>query len=356
MEQYILNLLNSIPKVHFILSNKYLFSLLTIAAFVLLSYIILLLTNIYFEKIAKHTKTKLDDLIFKHIRWPAFFLLGFYGVRLAILNLNLSSPSLLKLINSILALIFSIVILKVFDVILEYWILNNKKNQSSVREMILPLFHKVTKAIFGAIAVIWILSIWGVDVTPYLAGVGIGGIILGLALQDTFKNIFGGISIILDKTIQVGDRIKLDKGDTGTVTNVGIRSTKMLTADNEVVYVPNGYLANSVVLNSSRPDPNIRLSINIGVAYGTSVETVKKLVMEVLKNTKEVLKDPQPSILFLEMGDFALKYKVNFWVDNWDQRLAERKKSEVTESLYNALNKAGVEIPFPTRTVYLKKE
>ena len=356
MEQYILNLLNSIPKIHFTLSNKYVFSLIIIAAFALFAYFLSLLTNTYFEKIAKHTKTKIDDLIFKYIKWPAFYLFGFYGVRLAISNLNLSSTSLLKLINSVLALIFSIFILRVFDAVLEYWILNNKKNQLSVREMILPLLHKVTKAVFGAIALIWILSIWGVDVTPYLAGVCIGGIVLGLALQDTFKNIFGGISLILDKTIQVGDRIKLDRGDVGIVSEVGIRSTKMLTTDNEVVYVPNGYLANSVVLNSSRPDPNVRLSIYLGIAYGTSIEAVKKVIMEVLKNTKEVLKDPQPTILFLEMGDFALKFKINFWVANWDQRFADRKKSEVTETLYNALNKAGIEIPFPTRTIYLKKE
>jgi small-conductance mechanosensitive channel len=91
-----------------------------------------------------------------------------------------------------------------------------------------------------------------------------------------------------------------------------------------------------------------------GVEYGTDVEKVRKLVLPILKEMKGVLKEPAPTVHFTEMGDFALKFKANFWVEKWN--MAYDKKIEATEKIYNALNKAGIGIPFPTQTVYFKKK
>ncbi len=210
------------------------------------------------------------------------------------------------------------------------------------------------KVVFTIIGIIWMLYLWGIDITPYLAGVGISGIILGLALQDSLKNILGGISVLLDKTFQVGDKVALESGEVGTINDIGLRSTKMITFDNEVIYVPNGYMANSRIRNYTRPDPKIRVRVEFGVEYGSDVDKVKKIVAETIKRMEKVLEKPAPSVQFMSMGDFALKFRVVFWVPHWDNEFP--KKVEATEKIYNALNAAKIGIPFPTQTVFLKNK
>ncbi len=167
------------------------------------------------------------------------------------------------------------------------------------------------------------------------------------------KNVFGGITLILDKNFEIGDKVKLESGELGEVLDIGLRSTKLRTYDNEVIYVPNGYLANSRILNYTRPTSKIRVGIAFGVEYGSKVKNVQKVVLKVIKGMKEVLKDPEPRVLFLEMGDSALSFKAFFWVENWKN--AYSKKLEATEKIYDALNKAKIGIPLPTQSVYVKK-
>jgi len=173
-------------------------------------------------------------------------------------------------------------------------------------------------------------------------------------LQDSLKNIFGGVTLLLDKTYHFGDKIRLESGEVGTIHDIGLRSTKIITFDSEVIYVPNGYLANSRVLNYSRPDPKVRAHVFFGVEYGTEIKKVEKVVLGVLTKMHDVMEDPAPTVQFLEMGDFALKFQANLWVDRWDK--SWNKKLEATEKIYDALRKAKIGIPFPTQTVYLKNK
>ncbi|MFH1682821.1 MAG: mechanosensitive ion channel family protein, partial [Candidatus Woesearchaeota archaeon] len=156
-----------------------------------------------------------------------------------------------------------------------------------------------------------------------------------------------------DENFEVGDKVKLESGDLGEILDIGLRSTKIRTYDNEVIYVPNGYLANSRILNYTRPTAKIRVGVEFGVVYGSDVKKVQKVVMDVIKGMEEVLDDPAPAVQFLQMADFALNFKAYFWVPDWKNSYS--KKLEATEKIYNALNKAKISIPFPTSTVYLKK-
>ena len=129
-----------------------------------------------------------------------------------------------------MALLFLWIILCSMDIIIQTWgDAFARKTKTHIDEVLLPLFHKTNKVIIVMIAVMWILHLWGVDITPYLAGVGISGLVLGLALQDALKNVFGGIALILDKSFNIGDAIRLESGDTGVVQEIGLRSTKILT-------------------------------------------------------------------------------------------------------------------------------
>lgn len=337
-----------------VFENKYLLSLFIVVVFALLGKLVLFIFSQYLERFAAKTKNKFDDMIFEHTKKPLFYLVIAYGIKVALLNLEINVV-IDKIINSVMAVVFLYAILRGIDIAIETWAITfSKKTKTKIDDVLLPLFHKVTKVLFLIIGLLWVLRIWHIDITPYLAGVGISGIVLGLALQDSLKNVFGGVSLLLDKTYEVGDKIRLESGEVGTIHDIGLRSTKIITFDNEAIYVPNGYLANSRVMNYTRPDPSVRMHVLFGVEYGTDVEKVRKLVLPILKEMKGVLKEPGPSVHFTEMGDFALKFKANFWVEKWN--IAYDKKIEATEKIYNALNKAGIGIPFPTQTVYFKKK
>ncbi len=353
MREFILNWFATLPYVGVYLQNKYIISLLILVFFAVAAKLLLFLFSKYLEAFATRTKTKFDDMLFEHTKRPLFYLLLAYGVKLALLNLGINGV-VSKIVNSIMAVVFLYALLQGIDIVIETWaIAFSKKTKTKADDVLLPLFQKITKVLFVVIGLMWVLKIWSIDITPYLAGVGISGIILGLALQDSLKNVFGGISLLLDKTYRVGDKIQLESGEVGTIHDIGLRSTKLVNFDNEVMYVPNGYLANSRLLNYTHPDPKVRTRVFFAVEYGSDVDKVRSTVMKVLAGMEGVLKDPAPNVQFIEMGDFSLKFRANFWVETWS--IAYDKKLEATEKIYNALNRAKIGIPFPTHTVYLRE-
>jgi len=192
-----------------------------------------------------------------------------------------------------------------------------------------------------------------------LAGLGIAGLAIGLALKDTLANILAGISIFADRYFKVGDVIKLESGETGKVIDLGLRSTKIRTFDNEVIIVPNSQIAGGRLINFAKPELKARISLEIGVEYGSDPDKVKKVILEVVnklaKKEKHIItKDTPPGIFFKDMGAFALKFALKVWVT--DYRVRYGIKDKLNTGIYKALNKEKIGIPFPTRTVYLKKD
>ncbi len=323
-----------------------------LALFVLVGIALLFVYSHYLQRLAKKTKTEFDDMVLNHTKKPLFYLVLAYGLKTAVLTTGITGTAS-KVVNSVMAAVIVLIVLRTIDVIIETWgITMAKKTKTNLDDVLLPLFHKIINVIFVIIALLWILKIWGIDIGPYLAGVGISGIVLGLALQDSLKNIFGGITLILDKTFQPGDKIKLESGEVGMIHEIGLRSTKLTTFDNEIIYIPNGYLANSRIQNYTRPNPKVRVVVPFGVEYGVDIATVKKIILKEL-NAMKIMKDPEPLVHFIEMGDSALTFEAKFWVERWDE--AYGPKLEAIERIYDALNKANISIPFPTRTVYMKK-
>lgn len=335
------------------LGNSYLQALVIVIFFVVLAKLIKMLFSKYLHNLAKKTKSKLDDLIVEKISSPLFFLVMVYGFKVGVIIIAIDGW-VNDLVSSAMAVVFVFIISRIIDIfILISGKAFAKKTDTDVDKVLFPLLIKIFKVIMVIVAIFWVLNIWKVDLTPYLAGVGISGIVLGLALQDSIKNMLGGITLILDKTYQVGDKIKLESGDVGTIMDVGLRSTKMITFDHEVIYVPNGYLANSRVKNYTRPDPRVRVKVDFGVEYGSDAEKVRKTVIKIISKMEGVLDDPAPEVYFLSMGDFSLHFRSIFWVSEWDKEFW--KKIEATEKIYNGLRKAKIKIPFPTQTIYLKK-
>jgi MscS family membrane protein len=139
----------------------------------------------------------------------------------------------------------------------------------------------------------------------------------------------------------------------GVVLDIGLRTTVIQTYDNEVISVPNSQLAAARIKNYTKPDTTIRVSVNFGVVYGSDVAEVKRVVSDAISRLDDILQDPGPEVLFLNMGDFSLDMCARVWVDDYGKQFA--RMLEMTELVYNTLNESGIEIPFPTRTVYMKQ-
>ncbi len=172
-----------------------------------------------------------------------------------------------------------------------------------------------------------------------------------MALNSSLSNVFAGIQLILDASVNVGDKVQLETGDVGVVLAIGLRTTLMRTYDNEVISLPNSQPSNARIKNYTRPDATIRVSVNFAVAYGTDVAEVKRVVSDAISQLDDILQEPGPQVLFLNMGDFSLDMCARVWVDDFGKQFA--RTLEMTERIYNSLNESGIEIPFPTRTVHL---
>ncbi|SRR6056297_450687 len=340
-----------------ITSNKYLISLIyLVLSFAVIRFGAFILEKIILKLTVK-TKTDLDDKIIEKTAKPTTILVLLFGVKISINPLGLTKEVLQltnEIITSLIILVSAYIIYVIFDLLFaKAWRRFARKTKTKPNDALIQLTQGTVKVILVIFTIIYLLNYWGIEIGPLLAGVGIGGIAIAFALQSSLANVFGGISIIMDKTIRVGDWVKLEDGTVGIILNIGLRSTRIKTFDNETIYVPNSQLSDSKVQNIAMPEPKSRVVIPFGVAYGSNIEKVKKVVLKEIKSVAHYVEDPEPSVKFLEMGDSALKFKAFFFVDSYENRFAAI--DEANTKIYDALNKAKIIIPFPQMDVHLKK-
>src|SRR3989344_4682058 len=335
-------------------NNIYMDTILVIVILFVASKLLRFIIENFVRVFTRKTKTKLDDLLLDRTEGISVWLLFFIGIRIFVVPI-LESAALDRINNAFIIFFVTFLVVRVVDVMIESWGTSfAKKTKSMVDEALLALFHRFSRIILFVIGGILILNNFNIDITPFLASLGIVGIVLGFALQSSLSNIFGGISLILDKNFKTGDVVKLSSGELGKVLDIGLRSTKIRTFENEMLIIPNGKLAESIIDNYAQPDLYARATVAFGVEYGSNVEKVRKIVMETLRKMPKVIKDDKGypvEVLFMRMGDFALEMEARLWVKSYTEKF--HTKIEATEKIYNALMKSKINIPFPTRTVYL---
>lgn len=198
-----------------------------------------------------------------------------------------------------------------------------------------------------------ILSNFGVNVTGLVAVLGIGGLALSLAAQDTLADTISGFIILLDQPFRVGDRIEISELDTwGDVVEIGTRTTRIRTRDNRMVIVPNSIIGKSQIVNYTYPDPRYRIQIEIGVEDGVNVGQVRTVITNAVRKVEGILPDKPVDVLFLDYGDASLILRVRWWIDSFiDTR---RMFDKVNEEIYNALKESGIGMPPQTMDINLK--
>ena len=305
--------------------------------------------------LVQKTKTEVDDIVIRAVRKLVAYAVPVIGLMVALTPLALPTNIPQRTLFSLLAVLLIRGAISVVEE-LSQWIAQTwvKRTDSTLDDTLLPLVRKAVKTIIIILGVLVILQEWDVQIGPILGALGIGGLAVGLALNSSLANIFGGIQLLLDGSLNAGDKVMLESGEVGEVLDVGLRSTKLRTYDNEVIFLPNSQLANARIKNFTRPDVSIRVTVNFCVAYGSDVSRVKQVVLDAIRELDDILQEPAPQVLFLNMGDFSLDMCARVWVDNYGKQFA--RKLAMTELIYTTLNESGIEIPFPTRTLYMKQQ
>jgi small-conductance mechanosensitive channel len=188
----------------------------------------------------------------------------------------------------------------------------------------------------------------GVNAGDLIAGLGIGSVALGFAFKDVLQNLFAGFLILLYRPFKIGDQIKIDDFE-GDVEEINVRATKIKTYDGERVVIPNSDLyMKSVLVRTAFP--HRRTKITVGIGYNESHEKAREILLNVLRNTEGVLDDPAPAVDVVELADSSVNMKMLYWTDSF-QSSTRKTSDRVVSGAKAALDKAGIEIPFPQRVV-----
>ncbi|MDA3885983.1 MAG: mechanosensitive ion channel family protein [Candidatus Delongbacteria bacterium] len=323
----------------------------------ILSKIIYWLFKTVIKKLTSKTKTKLDDILINVIEKPILYAMIIAGAWLGFERLTFT-PSIDIFFNHAFTfiLIFNItwlIVRAVEAVFAELIIPFTEKSENTFDDQVVPIVRKSIKALLWSLGIIVGLDNAGFDIMALIAGLGIGGLALALAAQDTVKNIFGGIMIFLDKPFRLGDRIIIS-GHDGFVTEVGIRSTRIKTLMGRIITVPNANFSESSIENISI-EPARKVLVNLGLTYDTTpdkMELAIKLLGELVDANQDTLTNDR-IISFNNWGDFNLGILFIYYIRKEADILATQSK--INLQVLKQFNENGLEFAFPTQTIYKKE-
>ncbi len=256
--------------------------------------------------------------------------------------------SLFSIIKGIVALIIVFWMAGALSKILESYLRRSSSLSYNARELTVTFF----KVFLYFVAFIITLSYANVDLTAFAVLGGALGVGLGLGLQKLASNFISGVSLLIEKSVQVGDLVEIGT-DVGWVRQLNIRYMVIETFDGREIFVPNEDFASSRVTNWTHSNLKARVSINVGVAYGSNPEQVIRILVDCASQHERCLKDPAPAAFLLEFADNSLNFLLNFWVgDVRDGRYGPQ--SDVMVAILKKFDEAGIEIPFPQRVLHIK--
>jgi small-conductance mechanosensitive channel len=305
---------------------------------------------------ARDTRTELDDRLLDALSPAIHLSMLALGIRLAIQGLDLQPKLLERLADALgtaFILIWLVATIRVATSALRALTANERRSRLLTSHTI-PLFDNLSKVVLVLIAAYLVLKTWGGDVSGLLAAGGIVGIAIGFAARDTLANLFAGIFIIADAPYKIGDFVTLDTGERGMVTQIGIRSTRMLTRDDVEITIPNSLMGNSKIVNESGgPYAKYRLRLPVGVAYGSDIDQVRDALLAVAQAEPLVCSEPEARVRLRTFGASSLDLELLCWVEQ--PVLRGQAVDLLLTAIYKSFARTGIEIPYAKRDVYIKQ-
>jgi len=311
----------------------------------------------YIHLHAVKTKSKIDDIIFSALKSPSLLWCIALGIYIGIEVSELPIKYVIYLKKFIhIVIIFSIT-LATSNIFGEAF--KNYVHQANLPIPTTGLTYGILKGTIIIIGILIILSHLGISITPLLTALGIGGLAVALALKDTLSNLFAGLHILIEKSIRVGDFIKLETGQEGHVLDITWRTTRIKMLQNNIVIIPNSILAQSIVTNYYLPEKRMTLFIPISVSYSSDPEKIEKILLEITKKSvgeiPGLLEEPEPSVRFVPgFGESSLDFTIVCHISEITEQYYIQH--ELRKRIFKRFKEEGIEIPFPQRTIYLRKE
>ena len=343
------------PWMHELLSRPAARGVGMVLAAIVAAYVVEFIIRKTLVVLARKTETDLDDAIIEALRRPIFLTVIFIGCSWAGRAAALPERALgivHGVLETLAILVWMGAAVRVGLIVLDS--LGAREGKSRlVQPSTLPALHMMLKVLVVATGLYFVFLAWKIDLTAWLASAGILGVAAGFAAKDSLANFFSGIFILADSPYRVGDYIVLDGGLRGEVTRIGFRSTRILTRDDVEITVPNAMIASSKIINETGgPYVQQRVPVCVSIAYGSSVEKAREVLLGCVEGVAHVCDTPEPQVRFRRFGGSGLELELLVWL----AEPAERGNvlDVLNTKVYNAFAEAGLEIPYSKHDVYIK--
>jgi len=305
------------------------------------------------KKLTAKTKTKLDDILIDMLEEPIVLIVTIVGVWFAVGRLSFPE-NITNWIDNVymvmIALTITWLLARLVDAIIkEYIVPLTQKTEGDFDDQIVPIIRKAIRAAIWILGIIIALNNAGYNVGALLAGLGIGGIALAMAAKDTVANIFGGVTIFTDKPFTINDRVKINGFD-GTITEIGIRATRLKTLENRIVTIPNSKFTGGMVENVTS-EPHRKVVLKLGLIYETTADKIQNgmKALQTIVDENDSLEE-NTVISFNEFGDFSLGILFIYYITKGEDIMGAQ--TEVNMEIKKRFEELGIEMAFPTQTVY----
>ena len=318
-------------------------------------------TTVTKRRLRRRTRTNLLAQIVDDLDGPLSLWVLTEALYLGLLQLSLSDDLKESLRQWVVVITIALVVvtsIRIQGHALSWYLrrVGRRTSQTKVFNSLLPVVKRIATLVILAMGILIIMDQLGLSIAPLVAGLGIGGLAVALALQGTLTNFFAGLNILTDGSIRIGDFVELEGGLSGYVDQIGWRTTRIRMLANNMVIIPNTRLADSIATNYNYPDDQMSVYLELGVSYASDLDHVERVTVEVAKEvmdaTEGAVDGYEPSIWYTEFGDS----NINFWVVLRAHGYMESwlLKHNFIKALFRRYNEEGIEISFPARNVYMR--
>ncbi len=307
-------------------------------------------------RFARQTATDVDDRVVQVLHRPIYWTCLLLGFSIALDEVGVgdsASAMVHRIAYTIIVVFWALSLVRITRILLRSASMGTQTHRM-IQPRTRPLFENLAFILVLGGGIYFVLISWSIDITALVASAGVAGLALGFAAKDTLANLFSGIFIIVDAPYKLGDFIILDTAERGRVTDIGLRSTRILTRDDIEIIIPNAVIGNAKIINETGgPHDKERVRVKVGVSYESDVEKVRDVLMRLAVEEDHVCASPEPRVRFRAFGASSLDFELHAWID--EPVLRGRVLDALHHRVIKEFRAANIEIPYPKRDLYIKE-